>query len=98
MVITTKCELERLGKDAMLHETLKSAIDRSFKNTFLMGPSIGTLVDTGELLHDLIALRDLHNIPNDGSCFNCSGDKCIRSENTGGVKNEYTTAKRMANV
>ena len=73
---STPYELRKLGSDAERHEDIKKRIDESFEETIRAGYPIGMIAETRELLRELIDLRKLHGLPNNGECNQCLGDKC----------------------
>jgi len=77
MTKTSLCELERLGEDADTHEQIKQRIDEAFKMNCASGCATNALMNTRDLLQELIRVRNLHGLPNDGKCYNCPGDRCI---------------------
>jgi hypothetical protein len=77
MIELTQCELKHLGKDAELHENLRLAIYKSFENNEMMGYPYSIMEEEEGLFLDLIALRNLHDLPSDDKYFSCFVKECL---------------------
>ena len=72
-----ECERKKLGTDVELHEQLQKAVESAFDETERNGYHNAYIIKTGDLLQELIDLRNNHGLPNGGECLNCDGSKCI---------------------
>lgn len=85
MTKTTQCELRRLGEDAPIHEELQALINAQndrmphfscgqsrFENRVMQDIAHNNVM----YLRELIEIRKKHDLPNDGKCYKCPGDKC----------------------